>query len=226
MLPATVARDAAPRDTAHPAAVQSSRDARALARIRDADLQLAIWQRSLPQGLAAWLEDVAPQTLPHFRILVATEDVAQAIGRLVERDALGLAAPSRMLARDIEALVRLFASVARCDEVDIRLERITGDACWKFHRDHVPVRLLTTYRGPGSEWVAPEASDRALADQRAYRGPLHRLPRHAVGLFKGCADDACAGIVHRSPPIAGTGGTRLLLCLNGPTAASPPRWTG
>lgn len=197
-----------------------------LAAIKDAAVQLAILERSLPAHLGAWLDALKPAQLPQFRVLVRLDECRQAIAPLM---ASGMPAASPMtdaLADDVQSLVALFARLAGCDTVDIRLERIVGNACWKFHRDHVPVRLLTTYRGPGSQWVAPAEADRALRDQERYNGPLHRLPRHAIGLFKGCADDGCTGIVHRSPPIAGTGSTRLLLCLNVPTSASPPRWSG
>lgn len=207
-------------------AIALCRAPRDLARIRDTGVQLAILKRAPPPALASWLDGLAPAALPHFRILVARADARRAVEASVLSGAHAGAVPAMMLARDMDDLVQVFGQIARCDDVDIRLERIAGDACWKFHRDHVPVRLLTTYRGPGSEWVAPHDAEQAIAAQQDYRGALHRLPRHAIGLFKGCADDACTGIVHRSPPIAGSGRTRLLLCLNVPTAASPARWNG
>jgi hypothetical protein len=43
---------------------------------------------------------------------------------------------------------------------------------------------------------------------------MNELPRFAVGLFKGERRAGPAAILHRSPPIAGTGTTRLFLCLN------------
>lgn len=203
-------------------AVLHYRDTRHLIRVQEASVQLAILDRQMPRPLDAWLDALAPESLPNFRVLVAPDAADGVLAGLILDGALAGSAMARLLARDIDALVQLFARIARCDAVDIRLERISGNACWKFHRDHVPVRLLATYRGPGSEWVAPADADRALQQQERYEGPLHRMRRGAVGLFKGCAEDACAGIVHRSPPIAGTGRTRLLLCLNVPTAASPP----
>lgn len=122
---------------------------------------------------------------------------------------------------DMAALAAWFADVAGTTLVDIRVDRITGDACWKFHRDHVRLRMLVSYRGPGTEWVSRGQSETAILQQRDYRGPVHRFPRFAVGLFKGGLAGPEAGIVHRSPPIAGTETVRLLLCLNLPSPASP-----
>jgi hypothetical protein len=68
--------------------------------------------------------------------------------------------------------------------------------------------------------------DKALQAQRAYLGPIVQLPAFAVALFKGDQVTEGSGVLHRSPPIAGTGMTRLVLCMDGPSAASPPMWTG
>ena len=50
------------------------------------------------------------------------------------------------------------------------------------------------------------------------------LHRNDVAIFKGSAAGSGNGIVHRSPPIVGTGHTRLLLCLNQRTEISPAPW--
>ena len=114
----------------------------------------------------------------------------------------------------------------RSDLVDVRLERVSHDSCWKFHRDFVEARLLTTYRGPGTEWVQPIHAERALRAQKRFKGPLEHVRGNDVALFKGNCAGPGSGIVHRSPPIAGTGCTRLLLALNRQSAASPEPWPG
>ena len=109
--------------------------------------------------------------------------------------------------------------------VDVRLERISHDSCWKFHRDCVEARLLTTYCGSATEWVQPIHAEQALREQKSYNGPLERLRVHDVAIFKGNRAGPNSGIVHRSPPIVGTGQTRLLLCLNKRSVASPEPWS-
>jgi hypothetical protein len=128
------------------------------------------------------------------------------------------------LAADIIDLGRRFADLFGLEAVDLRLEALAHDACWKFHRDHVPARLVTTYGGPGTEWVVPAFGARAVEEQKDYNGPLERLSAGDVAIFRGCQPGHDHGIVHRSPPVAGTGVTRLFLCLNLPSPASPPLW--
>ncbi|MEC8288230.1 MAG: DUF1826 domain-containing protein, partial [Pseudomonadota bacterium] len=114
-----------------------------------------------------------------------------------------------------------FAAIVDDDYVDIRLETVTHNSCWKFHRDYVEARLLTTYLGPATEWVQPDYSEQALLEQMKYSGPIERMKTHHVSIFKGSCLGTDSGVVHRSPPIAGTGQTRVLLCLNKQTATSP-----
>ena len=84
---------------------------------------------------------------------------------------------------------------------------------------------LSTYRGPTTEWVKPQHAAEALQNQKDYQGPIEQFQAFEVGIFKGKHDDLSSGIVHRSPPIAGSGITLLLLCLNKQSEASPERWS-
>ena len=190
--------------------------AAALAAIRRPGPALAIWRRPVPAAITAALDgwtgghpvDLRADLRPH------------ATAAWVQSGLTAAGAPAApaldWLAHDVARLVERFAAVAGCAEVDVRLETLRHDACWRFHRDHVALRLLCTYRGPGTEWVDHEHATAALAGQRDYRGPLNRLGRFEVAVFRGRLGGMAEGVVHRSPAIAGTGTTRLLLCLNGP----------
>ncbi|MEA1675519.1 DUF1826 domain-containing protein [Nitrospirillum sp. BR 11163] len=192
-----------------------------LGRVSDPTVGLALWRRDRFPGVALdpWLDALPADRLPRGRFLVRLGDVDTVLVPLLD----GAGAPVA-LAADIVDLSRRFLDVAGGDWVDLRLEVVEGDACWKFHRDHVRLRLIATYRGPGTQVVAPIDAACALARQRRYQGPLYEMPRHAVALFKGCGEACGEGVVHRSPPIAGTGQARLVLCLNQPSAASPEPW--
>ncbi|MDE1148599.1 MAG: DUF1826 domain-containing protein [Azospirillaceae bacterium] len=218
---------AATLDRAPPAAsgIAEGAEARVLARVADPSVGLALWRRDLMPGAALdpWLDALPPDRLPQARFLARLGDVAAALAPSLA----GTGAPPALMV-DVVDLCARFLAVAGGEWVDVRLEAVVGDACWKFHRDHVALRLITTYRGPGTQVVAPIDADRALAEQRRYGGPLYQMPRHAVALFKGCGPGGCdgGGVVHRSPPVAGTGAVRLVLCLNLPSAASPEAWIG
>ncbi len=194
-----------------------------LASIREPAVELAVWNRTLPSSLGRWTADCPPRDLPEGRMLVRRTDLDAGIAALIGTGRAP-AVEAAALATDVLTLTMLFADITGAPAVDIKLERIRNDACWKFHRDCVVARLLTTYRGPATEWVHPEDSDAALREQTDYAGRLERLSCHAVALFKGSCAHPASGIVHRSPPIRGSGVTRLLLCLNLETDASPDLW--
>jgi len=194
-----------------------------LRRIHDPAVALALWERKLSRAFALWLDTLAPDRLPHGRVLAGTADAHAALAAILHRSATPDHPMARLLLADAAMLARRFAAVAGSDTIDIRLEAVRHDACWKFHVDDVKFRLLTTYRGPGTQTVSPAHAGDALARQRDYTGPLDEIPPRNVALFKGARSGA--GVVHRSPPITGSGIVRLVLCVNLPSAASPPAWT-
>lgn len=128
------------------------------------------------------------------------------------------------LAADITALMGLLQSLPQTGSVRMRLERITTDACRLFHTDTLPVRLVCTYRGAGTEWLDDAACDRSGLGKgdnaRICRDPaaIHRIPEGWAGLMKGNlwpgpSTGSPGGLVHRSPPQA-AGDWRLFLSLD------------
>lgn len=191
-----------------------------LGAIHEPGVELALWRRMLPAHLRGWLADLPADQLPDGRVLCHAKDLRAATASLLRP-----ASPMQdLLLDDIVKLGRLFARVSGSDLMDLRLERIDDDGCAAFHRDRVALRLLTTYRGPGTQWVAPRYADQALAAQRDYAGPIEHAPLHAVAMVRGAEAVGALGLAHRSPPIERTGATRLLLCLNTPSDVSPAPW--
>ena len=198
--------------------------AEGLAAINEPDMALVIWRRALPLRLQTWLDRLDASRLPHLRILVRPSDLRRAVEPHLDEIGMPPGDMRDLLIGDVDDLVSAFAGIARSDLVDVRLERVSHDSCWKFHWDFVEARLLTTYRGPGTEWVQPIHAERALRAQKRFKGPLEHVSGNDVAIFKGNCAGPDSGIVHRSPPIAGTGCTRLLLALNKPSTASPEPW--
>ncbi len=206
------------------AGIETCEAAEGLDAITRPDVELVIWRRSLPSRLQTWLERLDATLLPDMRLLVRPEDLVRALEPLLNDRGLPQGEMRALLVCDVDSLVSAFARIARTDLVDVRLQSVGGDACWKFHRDCVEARLLTTYRGPATEWVRPRHAEAALRAQKRFKGPIEHLRAHDVAIFKGSCAGPGSGIVHRSPAIAGTGRTRLLLCLNKPSAVSPEPW--
>ncbi|VVT22092.1 conserved hypothetical protein [Sphingomonas sp. EC-HK361] len=162
-------------------------------------INIAIWNR--PPPFRATQHNLGGFTEVRLRGDPTTIDAALAASDLTD---LPFAEALRL---DIAFLAARFADIMATDEVEVRLERVTTNACWKFHADYTTARLITTYIGQGTEWC-----DAAAAKTR-------RLATGAVGLFKGRDWAPDNPIVHRSPPIAGTGKERLLLVID---PARPP----
>lgn len=205
------------------AGVAVGTDASILRAVRDRGVGAGIWRRSCEPSFADWLDDLPPKILPHGRILVSLDDLHRAVPQLVAGNGLPPSRFADLLTRDVILMAQCFAFVSSEPQVDIRLETVETDACWKFHCDNVPLRLVVTYRGPGTQFVPTERYEEALARQAGYRGPLNEVSRFTAAIFKG-SQIGQHGVLHRSPPIMGTGQSRLLLCLNVPTIVSPPAW--
>ena len=198
--------------------------AEGLAAINRPDLELVIWRRALPQCLRNWMEHVDVADFRDIHILIQPQALRRALLPLLDASGMPPGDMRNLLIGDVDDLVSGFSRVARTDLVDVRLECVTTDACWKFHRDCVEARLLTTYRGPATEWIQPIHAERALSEQKGFEGPVEQFRNNDVAIFKGSCAEPGSGIVHRSPPIADTGRTRLLLCLNKRSANSPKPW--
>ena len=113
------------------------------------------------------------------------------------------------LAADIDDLVRRFAALTGKATVRLRLEAVDGDACRKFHADYTDLRLVTTYAGPGTDIRETQAED----------APVTRIGAGDVALFKGkLFPGEPAVLLHRSPPIEGSGERRVVLVLDTPDA--------
>lgn len=192
--------------------------------INDPSVELAICERRLPAGLPPWLGKLPAQNFPSGRVLVHVDRIEAAVSAMFEIAGTPSDGNSQALLLDVVYLAQLFAEIAGIDIVDVRIDAIHHDACWKFHRDLVDLRLLTTYFGPGTQIVPPHLSDKALREQRDFAGPLVELPAQAVAIFKGSNDNVRDGVVHRSPPIAHSGAHRFVLCINKTSRASPVQW--
>ena len=218
---ASLEREAVGPSAALGASVAMCDAADGLAAINRPDMELVIWRRALPLRLQTWLDQMDASCLPDMRILVQPGDLRRAVEPHLDDCGMPPGDMRDLLLGDVDDLVSAFARITQSALVDVRLERVSHDACWKVHRDCVEARLLTTYCGPATEWVHPIHAEQALREQKGFEGPVEHLRIHDVAIFKGSCAGPGSGIVHRSPPIAGTGRTRLLLCLNKRSAASP-----
>lgn len=120
---------------------------------------------------------------------------------------------------DVMGLSQEFLKVTGGQNIGIKLEKISTDNCSTFHVDYVPMRLITTYLGQGTEWLHDEDVNRAgLGKQRndLVMQPLaeiQRVPAQTIAILKGERFPGGSGraLVHRSPSVKSKRDERLLL---------------
>lgn len=195
-------------------------------RIRDAGTDIVVVRRTLSKSLRTSAQRLCAagpafrheckfdsQTL-HLGDFSGLSDVVPE-GPLLER-----------IRVDALALSRTWSQLTDRRHGRATLLTIDTDYCGKFHSDSMDLRILCTYRGPGT-WLAPEhALDRSAighddgTEANAKICPKSELLVQAaageVVLLKGSdwAEDA-HGAVHRSPTIQGSGQVRLVLKVDG-----------
>jgi hypothetical protein len=116
---------------------------------------------------------------------------------------------------DVSWLVQAFACLLDARRVGLRLRSLAKPMCPRFHVDHVPVRLITTYAGVASEWLEEGGMDRCRLGEAHAEQRIQRLEAGWVALAKGekWAGNEGAGLIHRSPSPP-PGERRLLLTLD------------
>jgi hypothetical protein len=171
--------------------------------------------------------DAIAKTEPFERWVLVSEVSARAGVTLLT---LGLpwSEATAWLERDMTALVSHFLRIAGSARCKIRLEVMSRNACRRFHHDHNKLRLLCTYAGPGTFWVAREhvnvealcelGGDVELANRRIVHDPskVRQAAAWDVLLLKGAnfAESERIGAVHRSPPAETLGTPRFLLTID------------
>ncbi|PXB00071.1 DUF1826 domain-containing protein [Nostoc sp. 3335mG] len=201
-------------DPAWPAHAWLTMQARGLNAIHDDGVNLAIWRRSDAPSIAA--DDL--ETCDDVALTVAVPALATEIPAALA--AAGYAERERgLLAQDIVALGSQFAALLDLDRVAVRLEVIETDACRRFHADYVAVRLISSYVGPGTQWLDNGDALAMAKGAEVAELTIRSIATGDVALFKG-RDRTVAPIVHRSPPVAATGERRLVLVID-PARADP-----
>ena len=120
--------------------------------------------------------------------------------------------------------VDLFACLFDQQRVGIRLRWLNSAMCPRFHVDNIPVRLVHTLSGPGTEWLTEDNLDRlrlgrgngGLPDEHSgvviEPRDIQRLDAGDVALLKGSGwvGNEHAGLVHRSPMVPSDAGRWVL----------------
>lgn len=189
-----------------------------LTKILQDDTNLAVWQRQLPLHISDFAQLLLSLNDPLAESLcleLPNEDA--------EPDLTGLASGFRDLegyegfVADLKWLVSAFACLLGAKRIGLRLRVLDKAMCPRFHVDHVPVRLITTYAGVGSQWLKEGTMDRQQLGQANAepQAQIQQLNSGDVALLKGekWHGNEGFGLIHRSPQPA-AGERRLILTLD------------
>ncbi|AVI87513.1 hypothetical protein BTW15_04140 [Pseudomonas syringae pv. tomato] len=191
-----------------------------LSQVLEDGVNLAVWHRRLP----AHIEDFSTLLLSMGQPL-AESMTLEVKGGEVEPDLSTLARGYADLQgyqgfiADVSWLVSAYACLLGAECVGLRLRVLDKAMCPRFHVDHVPVRLITTYGGVGSQWLHEGVMDRKqLGRAEAEPGDaadIQQINSGDVALLKGerWHGNEGAGLIHRSPQLV-RNERRLILTLD------------
>lgn len=180
----------------------------ALSAIRTPGCAASIWHRTPLPSFQDWIDTLPPETLPKARLILQPEAVSAAVEQVCESCGTPAGPERARLIDDIAALADGFAQVMATRWLRLRLDVVRTDACRRFHVDAVTARLVCTYRGTGTQYGFADACGEPCQFETVRTGsPI---------LLRGILwpKTPATGLLHRSPPIEGSGEVRLLLVLD------------
>jgi len=168
----------------------------------------AIWRRQPLPGFQSWIDGLDADVLPRARVILRPDAVRNAASEVCEACGTPVGPERDRLVDDIAALADIFAGLMQARWLRLRLDVVTTNACRRFHIDAVTARLVCTYRGTGTQY--------GISTDGAEPRRIFTVPTGAPVLLRGTLwpERPCSGLLHRSPPIEGTGEARLVLVLD------------
>jgi hypothetical protein len=168
----------------------------------------AIWRRHPLTSFQSWIDALEPEQLPQARVILRPEDVQEATRKICDSSGMPETSERERLIDDTAALADIFAELMRAKYLRLRFDVVTTNACRKFHIDAVTARLVCTYRGTGTQY--------GISTDGAEPRHIFTVPTGAPILLRGTLwpQRPPSGLMHRSPPIEGTGETRAVLVLD------------
>ena len=168
----------------------------------------ALWHRQSSPGFQSWIDGLDPRVLPRSRVILRPDAVRTTVAEICGLSGTPLGPERDRLVDDIAALSDVFAGVMRARWLRLRLDVVTTNACRRFHVDAVTARLICTYRGTGTQY--------GISTDGGEPRRVFTVPTGSPIVLRGTLwpETPRSGLLHRSPPIEGTGETRLALVLD------------
>lgn len=185
--------------------VFQSRDLLELTNIYEKWCSIAIWKRKPVPEIHEELKNI--QLRPFLTKEIVTLDSYPQSEIYTHLNEMGFI----HLPKDILRLLEIYSDLFDTQRMGLRFAVLDTALCPKFHTDYLGVRLICTYSGRGTEYVAgTEANRSKLQTQIAHNSievfqERQRTSRYDVILLKGeyFPRNEGFGAIHRSPQIIG-----------------------
>lgn len=177
---------------------------------------IRVLRRALDPEIAQTLDALDHSSLPALRL---TGDEATVLADLSRGLEVATDMPAWLrvwLVSDVEFLLRLFAEHRRATAFVVRLEAVAATMCPRLHTDNVRFRLVTTYRGAGTEWVAPKDRRLVRNGEPIVPGIIRRMDRGWIDVMRGrkSAAGTASAVLPRSPAVGAAAEARLFLTVD------------
>ena len=185
--------------------VFEAKDLRDLAAFKHQEGQLAILERQPLGGGDEFFKKLSERPLKVIGIVGKKTCVEEILALLEDEISEDLKSSDFYMqwVIDMAGVCNIFCETLATNTVGFCL--VTQRACQRYHIDHVPLRLLVTYYGKGTEWVPDSAVDRLAYDSGMPNDKILTTSKARkflnawdIAIFRGGPD----GLLHRTPDAA------------------------
>lgn len=178
---------------------------RDLAAFKHQEEQLAILERQPLEGGDEFFKKLSERPLNVIGIVGKKTSVEEILALLEDEISEDLKSSDFYMqwVIDMAGVCNIFCETLATSTVGFCL--VTKRACQRYHVDNVPLRLLVTYYGKGTEWVPDSAVDRLAYDSGMPNDKIlttnnarEFLNAWDIAIFRGGPD----GLLHRTPDSA------------------------
>ena len=176
--------------------------------IQDPECAAVLCQAKISSHVLVWLTALNSTCLPKARIILRPDRVQSALVQICDISQMQVCLESGAFIAHVQQLSDAFTHIMKAPYVRLRFDVISHNACSRFHIDVMTARLICTYRGTGTQY--------GLANAARAPETVHTVPTGAAMVLRGkrWPPKTKINLMHRSPPIQGTGQTRLVLVLD------------
>lgn len=136
------------------ASFQYGKSPLALTEIFSESTSLSCWKRTPNRVIQAYFDSVSTSLRLGIRNVYEISSLKSNLDDLLP-DGIG----KEQAVNDIYLLADMLTCLFNCSGVGLRLTAVDKAMCPRFHVDNIPVRLITTYLGPGTQWLPNEYAD-------------------------------------------------------------------